>query len=77
MTTLLIKLDDSLADAIRQKAAGEGKSPEEWAAGAIAMQAGTVTGDGRHWVDQFQEIADQAQGDSRGQKWTREDLYDR
>lgn len=28
------------------------------------------------WVDEFFELADTAQGNSKGNKWAREDLYD-
>ncbi|MBN1675912.1 MAG: hypothetical protein JXR37_33015 [Kiritimatiellae bacterium] len=28
------------------------------------------------WVEEFFRLADQAEGDSRGKRWTREDVYD-
>lgn len=50
-------------------------SHNEWAAELLTQEAGV--GDGRHWVDQFLEIAERGGGDSRGRKWTREELYER
>ena len=73
MTTLMITLDEREAEAIRQQAQRAGKTVEAWVAEAALQRAGS--GDSRHWVDQFLEIADRSGGDSRGETWTRKDLY--
>jgi hypothetical protein len=75
MTTMIINLEEKALDVIRQKAQKAGQSPETWVAEAAVQKAESA--DERHWVDRFLEIADRAGGDSRGQTWTREDLYKR
>ena len=75
MTTLQITLNEKEVEVIRHQAQQAGKSPEAWVAEAAMQKAGTA--DDRHWVDRFLEIADRSGGDSKGQSWTREDLYKR
>lgn len=36
----------------------------------------TVLPKAENWVDEMLGLMDQAQGDSHGQKWSRENLYD-
>lgn len=40
------------------------------------LLAQTVLPASDNWLDEMFEMMDQAKGDSRGQKWSREELYD-
>ena len=75
MTTMQINLDEDVLAVIRRKAEQAGKTPEDWVREAALLRADSV--DDRHWVDRLLEIADRAGGDSKGQTWKREDLYQR
>ena len=75
MTTFQITLNDSAAEAIRQKAELEGKTAEAWLAEMAATQAAPVKN--KEWISEFLESARNRPGNSHGWKWNREELYDR
>ena len=75
MTTMHIQLDDSIVQALEQKAERAGKAPEQLAAEMLAAQISTPAGN--EWIRGFLEDAKKNPGNSGGWKWNREELYDR
>jgi hypothetical protein len=75
VTTLQITLDEDAVQAIRCKAQLAGKTPEAWVAEAAAQKAGSPGN--KDWIRKFLENADKVRGNSGGQKWTRDELYER
>ncbi|HUO08676.1 MAG TPA: hypothetical protein VM008_10280 [Phycisphaerae bacterium] len=74
MTTLHITVDDQLAEAARQQAALQGRTVEAVVAELVAKWVSS--GKPHDVLDEFIAIARVAGGNSGGQKWTRDELYD-
>jgi len=73
MPNVTISLDKRILEAGRQYAQSHGLSLN----GLIrTLLARTVLRPSQDWVDELIALADRAGGDSRGAKWTRDDLYD-
>jgi hypothetical protein len=75
MTTLHIDVEESLAEAARQKAASEGKTLEGWVAEVMAQKVGSNANHTVEWARRLLEGANRVQGNSNGWKWNREELY--
>ena len=75
MTTLHIEFNEAIADAARRKAQAQGKTLETWAAEVLAKEASSAGS--QSWIRKFLASADRNAGHSQGQKWSRDELYDR
>ena len=73
MKNITLSLDEKVLEAGREYAKAHNMSLNALIRKLLAQ---TVLPAAEHWVDEMLGLMDRAEGDSHGQKWTREDLYD-
>jgi hypothetical protein len=73
MANITIALDDELLQASREYAQRRQMSLNSFIRDLLAN---TVNNPERAWVDEFLDHVAKAGGDSHGQRWERDDLYD-
>lgn len=73
MKNVTISLDDEILKAGREYARRHNTSLNALIRKLLAQ---TVLPDSQNWLEECFALMDQANANSRGQKWNREDLYD-
>lgn len=73
MKNITISLDDELLKAGREYAKRHNTSLNSLIRKLLAQ---TVLPESQSWLEECFSLMDQANANSRGQKWNREDLYD-
>lgn len=73
MKNITISLDEKVIEAGREYAKAHHMSLNSLIRKLLAQ---TVIPSTENWADELFELMDQANGNSYGQKWTREELYD-
>ena len=79
--TVTLDLDDEIVERARELAKSRGMSLEEWLSEYV--RAGTSQiwpmkpGSGKEIAEELKRLWATSWGDSRGEKWTREELHER
>lgn len=73
MKNVTISLDEKVLEAGRAYAKAHNLSLNSLIRRLLAQ---TVLPTTENWMDELFELMDQANGDSHGQKWNREEIYD-
>lgn len=73
MKNITLSLDEKILEAGREYAKAHHMSLNALIRKLLAQ---TVLPAGENWLDEMLGLMDAARGDSHGQKWSREDLYD-
>ncbi len=73
MPNLTISLDEQLLSVSREYAQSHNTSLNSLIRKLLKQ---SVEKTNKHWLDECIRLMDETEGDSRGEKWQREDLYD-
>lgn len=73
MKNITLSLDEKLIEAGRKYARAHNMSLNSLIRKLLAQ---TVLSSSEDWLEEMFRLMDQAKANSRGQKWTREELYD-
>ena len=73
MKNITLSLDEKLIEAGRKYARSHNMSLNSLIRKLLVQ---TVLPSSEDWLEELFRLMDQAKGNSRGQKWTREELYD-
>ena len=72
MAKITISIDDKLLEEGRKYAQKQGTSLNSLIRQLLSK---TVTPPSNDWLEECFRLMDRAQGDSKGEKWSREDVY--
>ncbi len=73
MANITISIDEALLNAGREYARAHNTSLNAMIRQLLEKNVSRKSG---QWLDECLKLMDQVQADSRGKKWTREELYD-
>ncbi len=73
MKNITLSLDEKLLEAGREYAKAHNTSLNSLIRELLAQTVQTASD---NWVEEMLHLMDKAEGNSRGKKWTREDIYD-